>query len=188
MDTTATRRITRRQRPAGRAGRAIAVLTAFGVLVTACSHGSSDPGVAGGVTSSSASGASSPGRSASAGPLALARCMRAHGIHDFPDPSGHGEFDLNGEGDLNPDNPTYRAAARACGSSGPGKVMPHVSAQQIAATVRLAECMRNHGIRTYPDPDGNGVIPGIRHYGIDPNSSRFHAAENACTPRGREMR
>jgi hypothetical protein len=185
MNTTATRLCTRRQRPVRRTGRAvtvlrvITVLAAVGVLATACSHSSSGPGVASGPSSPSENGSSS-GSPASAGPLALARCMRAHGVHDFPDPDSSGNFDLSGGGDLNPDYPAYQAAAQACGSSGGGKVTSHLSPQQIAATVQFAQCMRNHGITSYPDPDSSGNIPGIRHYGIDSNSSQFQAAENAC--------
>lgn len=176
MDITATRWCTRRQRPVRRAGRAVTVLTAFGVLATACSHSSSGPGVANGAASSS------PGSSASVGPLALARCMRAHGIRDFPDPDSSGNFNLSGGGDLNPANPAYQAAAQACRSLGSaGKASaPSLSPQQIAATLKYATCMRDHGIRNYPDSGNSGHIPGIRHFGIDPNSSQFQAANTAC--------
>jgi hypothetical protein len=40
--------------------------------------------------------------------------------------------------------------------------------------------MRNHGIHDFPDPDSSGNFPGIRHFGIDPNTSQFQAANNAC--------
>lgn len=182
MDFTASRWRARRQRPARRIVpavtvlRAVAVLTAFGVLATACSDSSSGPGVA------NSASPSSPSSLASAGPLALARCMRAHGVRDFPDPDSSGNFDLSGGGDLNPANPTYQAAARACrslGSAGKGSA-PSLPPQQIAASVKFATCMRNHGIKNYPDPDSSGHIPGIRHFGIDPSSSQFQAAVNAC--------
>ncbi len=108
--------------------------------------------------------------------------MRAHGVGDFPDPDSSGNFDLSRGGDLNPTNPTYQAAAQACRSLGTaGKSSePSLSPQQIAATVKFAVCMRDHGITNYPDPDSGGHIPGIRHLGVDPNSLQFHAAFNAC--------
>ncbi len=45
-----------------------------------------------------------------------ARCMRANGIPDFPDPSGAGGFSLNAAsgGDLNHNSPALQQAARAC--------------------------------------------------------------------------
>lgn len=162
--------------------RAVTVLTAFGVLATACSHSSSGPGGANGAQPSSANLAASPSSSASADPLAFARCMRAQGVRDFPDPDSSGNFDLSGGGDLNPTNPTYQAAAQACrslGSAGKGSESS-LSPQQIAATVGFAECMRSHGITNYPDPDSSGRVPGVRHFGVDPNSSQFQAAGSAC--------
>jgi hypothetical protein len=45
--------------------------------------------------------------------LTFSNCMRAHGIPDFPDPSRTGLV-LNGAGDLNPNNPTFRDASKTC--------------------------------------------------------------------------
>jgi hypothetical protein len=181
MDVTTTRPRRRRQRTMKRAVRTVGMLMASGVLAAACSHSSSGPGVANASSSSSARVASSSSSSTTASPLALAQCMRNHGIHDFPDPDSSGNFDLGG-GDLNPNNPSYQAATQACRSLGSaGKASAaSLSPQQIAAVVRFAECVRSHGVDNYPDPDSSGRIPGIRHFGIDPNSSQFQAANNAC--------
>ncbi len=47
--------------------------------------------------------------------LAFSKCMRAHGIKDFPDPSNGGIRLHAGQGsDLNPDNPQFQAAQQAC--------------------------------------------------------------------------
>jgi hypothetical protein len=46
--------------------------------------------------------------------LALSQCMRAHRINDFPDPSGAGLPAIQPVGDLNPNNPLFRAAYDAC--------------------------------------------------------------------------
>ena len=45
--------------------------------------------------------------------LTFSTCMRAHGIPDFPDPSRAGLV-LDGAGDLDPNNPTFRDASEAC--------------------------------------------------------------------------
>ena len=173
MDITARhsrsrQRLVGRARPAVALLRTIMTLTAIAVLASACSN--------------SPSGASSPSSSAPAGPLALAHCMRGHGVDDYPDPDSSGNFDLSGQGDLNPANPTYQHAAQACRSFGSaGKASePSLSRQQIVATVEHSQCMRNHGITNYPDPDSGGHVPGIRHFGIDPNSPQFQTAANAC--------
>jgi hypothetical protein len=58
--------------------------------------------------------------------LAFSACMRKHGIPDFPDPSfgtnGNAGIHLagNSAGDLNPNNPTFRAALQTCQGLIPG--------------------------------------------------------------------
>jgi len=51
-----------------------------------------------------------------AGNLRYARCMRAHGISDFPDPNSQGQLQIKAQpgGDLDPNNPRYQAANKAC--------------------------------------------------------------------------
>jgi hypothetical protein len=44
--------------------------------------------------------------------LALARCMRQHGI-DMPDPDANGGIDMTGAG-VDPDGPKFKAAQQAC--------------------------------------------------------------------------
>ena len=46
-----------------------------------------------------------------------AKCMRAHGVPDFPDPAANGAFDVGG---LNPDSPQIQKADKACSSPGVG--------------------------------------------------------------------
>ena len=50
---------------------------------------------------------------------AFSRCMRAHGIADFPDPSPGGGLQLSGgpSSDLNPSNPAFQAAQKTCAKS-----------------------------------------------------------------------
>jgi hypothetical protein len=47
----------------------------------------------------------------------FAKCMREHGIADFPDPGDGGAIQIQGGGpgsDLDPNNPTFKAAQQAC--------------------------------------------------------------------------
>jgi hypothetical protein len=54
--------------------------------------------------------------------LKYAQCMRAHGIADFPDPTSSGGLRISaGAGsDLDPNNPTFKAAQSACQHDLPG--------------------------------------------------------------------
>ena len=55
--------------------------------------------------------------------LANARCMREHGISNFPDPqfdeNGGAMIKIRGGGELDPDSPKFKAAAKACQSTMP---------------------------------------------------------------------
>jgi hypothetical protein len=56
--------------------------------------------------------------------LAFSKCMRAHGIKDFPDPSNGGLKLRAGAGsDLNPDNSQFQSAQQACQSNLPFKML-----------------------------------------------------------------
>jgi len=56
--------------------------------------------------------------------LAFSKCMRAHGIKDFPDPSNGGLKLRAGAGsDLNPDNSQFQSAQQACQGNLPFKVL-----------------------------------------------------------------
>jgi hypothetical protein len=53
---------------------------------------------------------------ATAAALAVARCMRAHGIKDYPDPTAQGDIQIASKpgSDLDPNSPLFRAANAAC--------------------------------------------------------------------------
>jgi hypothetical protein len=48
--------------------------------------------------------------------LNFSKCMRRHGLPDFPDPGSSGGLQIQRRpgSDLNPDSPTFQAAQRAC--------------------------------------------------------------------------
>ena len=67
----------------------------------------------------------SPAQQAEAKAQALkySRCMRARGISDFPDPNTQGQLQIEAQqgSDLNPNNPRFQAANKACQHDLPGK-------------------------------------------------------------------
>jgi hypothetical protein len=53
--------------------------------------------------------------------LAFSACMRAHGIKDFPDPSNGGlTIRVDPSSDLDPSNPLFQQAQKACRALAPG--------------------------------------------------------------------
>lgn len=118
--------------------------------------------------------------------------MRSHGVTDFPDSGGPTQPSPGS--DLDPNNPTYRAARQACHSLQPtSHLSPAQAAQNNADALKFSKCMREHGITKYPDPgphSGPGGGWGIDLRGIDLNSPQFQAAHQACrryqSPNGKE--
>jgi hypothetical protein len=134
-----------------------------------------------------------------ASPAALSKCMRAHGVPNFPDPSmGPGGEGFNGlgrsiNGTLIVDNitfsgPAVRGAEKACSQylmpSGPP---PKLTASQKRAALANAQCMREHGVPSFPDPTfpGNGGIAIRIGAGANPQSPAFKQASAACGGPGR---
>jgi hypothetical protein len=164
-----------------RAG-ALAAVAAVAVLATACGSGS-DPS-----TDISASGGPATG----ARLVALARCMRSHGVPSFPDPSTSGGFNLtttpNGpSGAIDIDSRQVQAAYRACrhllADGGPDisrleQQIRQKQRQALPGLLKFARCMRSHGVPNFPDPAPNG--PDLKEAGISPASPQFQAAVRAC--------
>lgn len=166
---------------------AAALVVLVGALsAAACGGTSANPGVAnvGTGTQSTTTPASGPGlgngqakRFAQA--LAFSRCMRAHGVTNFPDPSRGpgGGIALQVQG--NPNSPTFKSAQSACRSLLPNHgTGPALTPQQRQQALAFSRCVRAHGVPNFPDPDFSGG--GVRVQGQDKNDPRLQAAVNAC--------
>lgn len=140
-----------------------------GALVAGCGAGAPSPSAttAGGATglaaaASGAGGATRPGSHPPAlagSALAFARCMRANGVPNFPDPvSGGLRFPAGPGNAADLSSPARKAAQAKCrkllpggGPPGPGSTT-HPSAQTLAKLLKIARCMRGHGVTGFPDP------------------------------------
>ena len=134
---------------------ALAVLAAATVIAACGSHSASHSGSLG------SPGANPSQAQARQDGLSFARCMRSHGVSNFPDPTPNGAgFDLSAPG-INPSSPGFKAAQRACRDLLPVK---HVasqppSAQAYARLLHWAKCLRAHGISGLADPRPNPPPP-----------------------------
>lgn len=87
------------------------------------------------------------------GPVVYAKCMRASGVRDFPDPSP-------GRGAVFPitasitSSPAFHSATARCQRymGGQAGFQTNPSKQTMAKLLRIATCMRAHGIHRFPDP------------------------------------
>ena len=86
--------------------------------------------------------------------LAFSRCMRSHGVSDFPDPSPGGGIHLSQGSGINPSSPSFKSAQANCHKllPGGGPTSGHPSAQAKAQMLEISQCMRQRGVSDFPDP------------------------------------
>jgi len=170
---------------------ALATMACIVLLAAAC-----------GDAQSPAASATAPTREQAA--LAYARCMRSHGVPDFPDPDSNGDFHLSsnqqgggsrgrgsssaGSQESNPVSSQETAANQVCNHLLDVGAQMSAGQQQHALSqlVKYAQCIRAHGVPNFPDPHttsgGIGVPSGIGFdlSGIDQHSPQYHSASHAC--------
>lgn len=87
------------------------------------------------------------------GAVGFSRCMRANGVPGFPDPSPGGGFAFKTSSITS--SPTFQTAQARCQKLIPG-MLPNFRSNPSSATMakllRIATCMRTHGVHQFPDP------------------------------------
>jgi hypothetical protein len=156
-----------------------AAVAAASLLVTGCGGGST-------AGSSNSSGSASPQAQARTQFLGYAACMHSHAVTGYPDPvvsgSGNSVKVTISPGSANPNSPAFKSADRACHhllpNGGEQGAPGGSSAQEQAQDVLFADCMRSHGVPSFPDPDHDGVftLPAT----INEQAPVFLSATHAC--------
>jgi hypothetical protein len=173
----------RRRSRLARAGllTALAAAAGLGLLASAC-EGSSTEGVAqvDSMQTTTDASTSSPD-SGSGDPAAYSACMRSHGLPNSPDPNSNG-IKLDSTRGLDRSSPQFESAEEACKSLLPdgGRPDPQTASQEQVALLRLARCMRSHGVPNFPDPQPDGETVQAMPDDVDTRSPRFMAAERVC--------
>jgi hypothetical protein len=158
-------------------GTAVVAAAAFSLLTAGCGNGGS---------SRSTTAAATPHN----GALAFARCMRAHGVPNWPDPNSSGVFDKSKLAQLGVSRPRVRALeGGACGNlltnGGAGRQQ---AAQQkrtrLIDALGFARCMRARGFSSFPDPTNQGLLTPemVTAAGIDLHQPDLLKAGLACVP------
>jgi hypothetical protein len=138
---------TGRHRGRRRAG-VLAALVGIALLTAAC----------GGSTSTGAGGSSSAGASTlHQEELAVAHCMRSHGVPNFPDPPANGGNLQVSPDSLGVSSSVYQSAVNACRHLAPDATPPSHGQQMLSQLLQFARCMRSHGVPNFPDPDSVGL-------------------------------
>jgi len=134
---------------------ALAVI-AMVALITAC--GSGAPNQTGTGTGGSANIAANNQEKA----VKFAECMRHNGVSEFPDPGASGKLTIdavaNGSS-LDPNTPAFEQAISACKDLEPaGFTGTKRTSQQQQAGLRFAQCIRDNGVKDFPDPLPDGPL------------------------------
>jgi hypothetical protein len=86
----------------------------------------------------------------------FAECIRAHGVSDFPDPDAKNQFQYG----VSVSPAVWTKAVNACKDlQPPGTLSGKRSPRQQSTALRFARCMRDHGVKDFPDPaNGDPLI------------------------------
>jgi hypothetical protein len=129
--------------------RPLAALAMVALIGAGCSN---EPAENGGGSSENATKA-----------MKFAACIRDNGVREFPDPDASGGLTIDGVlngSSLDPSAPAWKAAMGACkdlqppGFTGDGEV----SAEQQKARLEFAQCIRDNGVKDFPDPEPDGPL------------------------------
>ena len=164
-----------------------------GLLAAAC--GTSSPAGVASVGSTTTGTSASTAAAGNSGPppsaalqkaqLAYTICMRSHGLPNFPDPNSGGGYPDGYMKSL--DMARYPSATEDCRPLADRAGMaPRTKAQMeahVQAMLKIAQCMRANGVKSFPDPDAQGgfqVPTGGSSSSIDVYSAQYAAAAKKC--------
>ena len=137
-----------------RALRPLAAVAILAAIAAGCSNGG-DTGTA---------SSSGEGRNATARQKAVkfSECMRDNGVEEFPDPNASGDFTIeqiaNGSA-VDTNTPGFTQAMTACRHLEPPGFTGHKrSREQQAAALEFAQCIRENGVKDFPDPAADAPL------------------------------
>src|SRR5688572_32307937 len=117
----------------------------------------------------------------------FAECMRKNGVREFPDPDASGSLTADGIANgtsLDTNSAAFQRAIDACRDLQPaGFTGVKRSPEQQKAALLFAQCIRDNGVKDFPDPapdapmvDTNRIPSAARSGGMDV----LHAAMQKC--------
>jgi hypothetical protein len=128
--------------------------------------------------------------------LAYAKCMRSHGVPQFPAADAQGNFS-NAQIDAVGTGPQEQNAFQTCRSLLPNEgtglsvtELQSIQQHNLRNAVKAAHCMRAHGITTFPDPSGSTqgsginwqpVVSAIQGGTLNLGSASYEAAFDTCS-------
>ena len=160
-------------------------------LVAACSGSPSSAGSGGSLAKGESASSSNAGGSANAPLVAFSRCVRSHGVANFPDPqAGASNAKFPSAQQLRVSSSQLSTAETACQRLLPVGVDDQFPQAEVPLLLRgmlpFSSCMRSHGVPNFPDPavdsEERPIFPLSTH-GISLNyshSQQFNTAMGKC--------
>lgn len=131
--------------------RPLAALAMVALLSTGCSNATA-------ATRTASSPTASPRDEA----VKFAACMRANGVRQFPDPDAAGTFTIDGIANgssLDTSSAAFKQAIAACKDLQPPGFIGHKrTAQEQENALKFAQCIRDNGVKDFPDPAPDGPL------------------------------
>jgi hypothetical protein len=113
--------------------------------------------------------------------VAYAQCIRSHGVPNFPDPvqTPDGGYGYRTSG-IDPNTGAFQGALQACrGLPSPwNSTGQQLTAAQQQAWLNWAQCVRTHGMPTFPDPTFSGTA--VHDSALGSSSQLLQSAMDAC--------
>jgi uncharacterized protein YceK len=124
---------------------ALTLLALIGLISAGCgSNAASETGSASGGGTGGSTSATDQDKA-----VKFAECIRSHGVSDFPDPNTKGEFAYG----VSVTPAVWTKAVAACKDlQPPGALSSKRTSQQQSAALRFAQCVRENGVKDFPDP------------------------------------
>jgi hypothetical protein len=156
---------------------ALVALAIVALISAGCSNGSTENGTTGTTGTTSDANAKLTAHDQA---VKFAECMRANGVPHFPDPDPNGEYNFGVDVSVK----VWLTAVDACKAlKPPGALSAKRTPKEQSASLRFAQCVRDHGVKDFPDPvNGEPLIDTTKI----PSSNRpggmtiLNAATNEC--------
>jgi hypothetical protein len=163
----------------------LAAVAVLALLAAGCGGRSSGTPPVASATTSSTTATATPN-----GAVAFARCMRSHGIPNWPDPTSGGYFDKAKLRVLPVSGTRIRAIEDGpCNhllpaNGGPAPLTPQQLHRRLADWLSFAQCMRGHGVSRFPDPNSQGqlTVEMVQAQRIDVHSTAVLHVVQTCLP------
>jgi hypothetical protein len=129
--------------------RPLAALAMVALIGAGCSNAPSETG-----TDSSGGNKNATTRGKA---VKFSECMRDDGVSEFPDPDASGGLTIDGVlngSSLDPNSPAWKEAVGACKHLQPSGFTgdEEVTDEEQAARLEFAQCIRDNGVKDFPDP------------------------------------